>query len=107
MLFSQKISIESEAPISAALSGATVTAGSSSDACIEDPGTAGDYLCPVPWDEDGGANDIEITLVDHADDVLRQALILDNPESFLVKPPDPPSDYFKSHEDSVGDQVSH
>lgn len=52
-------------------------------------------------------NDIEITLVDHADDVLRQALILDNPDSFLVKPPDPPSDYFKSHDDSVGDQVSH
>ncbi len=52
-------------------------------------------------------NDLEIILAAHADEVLRRALILDDPESFLKKPPEPPASYYGSHKEPVGDVVTH
>ena len=53
-------------------------------------------------------NDLQIVLAEHADEVLRQALILEDPESFLKKPPESPSSsYYDSRDESVGDVVTH
>ncbi|HNR12955.1 MAG TPA: endopeptidase La [Thermodesulfobacteriota bacterium] len=48
-------------------------------------------------------NDLKIILVDHADEVLRQALILDDPESFLKKREEPEAAYYDSTGPGVGD----
>jgi ATP-dependent Lon protease len=41
-------------------------------------------------------NDLKIILVEHIDEVLRQALILDEPEKFLREKFVPPEEFFKS-----------
>ena len=56
--YAQKVTITRES--SGALTGATVTAGSSHNPCLES-GSTGIYYCPVPSDQDGGVNDISIT----------------------------------------------
>ncbi len=61
MQFSQTIVITTEA-VGAALTGATVTAGSGPTSCNEDDTTLGTYWCAVPYDEDDGSNDVSITL---------------------------------------------
>ena len=56
--FAQKV-IATRQGDNAALSGATVTAGSSHTLCDED-GVTGVYYCPVPVGEDGSASDVSI-----------------------------------------------
>ncbi|MDP7081696.1 MAG: hypothetical protein QF415_17535, partial [Candidatus Undinarchaeales archaeon] len=60
MPFAQKLVITTEA-ISAAFTGAAVTAGSGATACVEDDTIAGTYWCTVPSNQDTGSNDIAIT----------------------------------------------
>ena len=59
--FSQKVIASREAD-GAALTGATVTAGTNSTPCTEPGVPDGTYYCPVPFGEDGGSNDVVIAL---------------------------------------------
>lgn len=95
MQFSQTIVITTEA-VAVALTGATVTAGSGATSCSEDDSTSGTYWCAVPYDEDGTANDVSITLdgyvthtagdtVDRADNAAGQGAVTVNDVQYAVK----------------------
>jgi ATP-dependent Lon protease len=51
--------------------------------------------------------DLKIVLADHVDEVLRRALILDNPEKFLKEKFERTEEFFKSSTEKVGEVVTH
>ena len=51
--------------------------------------------------------DLKIVLADHVDEVLRRALILDNPEKFLKEKFERTEEFFKSSTEKVGELVTH
>jgi|LQYC01.1.fsa_nt_gi ATP-dependent Lon protease len=51
--------------------------------------------------------DLKIILADHVDEVLRRALILDNPEKFLKEKFERTEEFFKSSTEKVGEVVTH
>jgi len=51
--------------------------------------------------------DLKIVLVDHVDEVLRRALILENPEKFLKEKFERTEEFFKSFTEKVGELVTH
>ncbi|HJX31858.1 MAG TPA: endopeptidase La [Thermodesulfobacteriota bacterium] len=51
--------------------------------------------------------DLKIVLADHVDEVLRRALILDNPEKFLKEKFERTEEFFKSSTQKVGEVVTH
>ena len=51
--------------------------------------------------------DLKIVLADHVDEVLRRALILDNPEKFLKEKFERTEEFFKSSTETVGEVVTH
>ena len=51
--------------------------------------------------------DLKIVLADHVDEVLRRALILDNPEKFLKEKFERTEEFFKSSTQKVGELVTH
>ncbi|MCX8011530.1 MAG: endopeptidase La, partial [Desulfobacterota bacterium] len=52
-------------------------------------------------------NDLKIILVEHIDEVLRQSLILDEPEKFLREKFVPPEEFFKSPPEKMRELVTH
>ena len=51
--------------------------------------------------------DLKIVLVDHVDEVLRRALILENPEKFLKEKFERTAEFFESSTEKVGELVTH
>jgi len=51
--------------------------------------------------------DLKIVLADHVDEVLRRALILDNPEKFLKEKFERTEEFFQSSTQKVGELVTH
>ncbi|RLA93685.1 MAG: endopeptidase La [Deltaproteobacteria bacterium] len=69
----------------------------------------------IPWENEKDLKeipprvkkDLKIVLVDHVDDVLRRALILDDPDSFLKKQIERAEEFFQTSQDSVEKVTAH